>query len=96
MSVSLDKTHELLYFLAVITDAGTPEVKVHHLTLTHDDGYDDLVNGMHDKQRAISGSELVSAVAIDRSAAYTEARRGGSDTEMFNRWCEQEDAKHRP
>ncbi|OEJ21041.1 hypothetical protein [Streptomyces subrutilus] len=91
MSVSLEKKPQLLHFLAITTDAGTPAAKVHRLTLTPaDTTYDDVVNDMHVEMRAIEGAEIHNVIAVDRSSAYAAARLGEIDEELFSAWLEQD------
>ncbi|MFG2986169.1 hypothetical protein ACGFYQ_33795 [Streptomyces sp. NPDC048258] len=91
MSVSLDKTPQLLFFLAIVTDPGTPDAKVHRLTLTPaDNTYDDVVNEMNLQTRAVNNGELVCVIAADRSAGYTAALLGEADDELWSKWLEQD------
>ncbi|MER7952021.1 hypothetical protein ABTY59_31985 [Streptomyces sp. NPDC096079] len=90
MAVSLDKTPQLLFFLAVVTDAGTDRAEVHSLLLTRDADYDSQVDYMHVQRDMVDGGELVCVVAGDRSEAYREARRGDCNEELMSRWIDQE------
>lgn len=91
MSVSLEKTPQLLFFLAITTGAGTPDAKVHRLALTPaDTTYDDVVNDMNLETRAIQGVELHCVIAADRSSGYAEAVKGESNEALFSAWLDQE------
>lgn len=93
MAVTLDKTAQLLFFLAVVAHPGTENAKVHNLVLTHDeDGYEDRLAALGAEARAIEGGEMHIVIAGDRSAAYAAARNGGTGEELLNQWLDQQGA----
>ncbi|MCD9903195.1 hypothetical protein LUR56_31080 [Streptomyces sp. MT29] len=64
MAVTLTKTPQLHLFLATVTNTGTDTARVHHLLLTHDQGYDDQVSRMHDLTNATPGATLVASSPV--------------------------------
>lgn len=90
MAVSLDKTAQLRFFLAVVAYPGTGNAKVHNLVLTHEDGYDALLEKLDHQARAVDGGEMHIVIAGDRSAGYAAALQGGTGEEMLDKWLAQE------
>ncbi|MCG8970955.1 hypothetical protein, partial [Streptomyces sp. CL12-4] len=82
--VTLAKTPQLHFFLAVVAHPGTDHAKVHNLRLTHEDGYDALLDELDRQARAIDGGEMHIVIAGDRSAAYTDALQGGTREELLD------------
>ncbi|MFG2408831.1 hypothetical protein ACGFR8_31695 [Streptomyces brevispora] len=94
MAVTLAKTPQLHFFLAVVSNQGTDSAHVHALLLTRQNGYANQVDLMHLQARAVNGGELVCIVAGDRSAAYADARQGECNEELMTAWIDQQITAH--
>ncbi|MEU1275638.1 hypothetical protein [Streptomyces sp. NPDC005799] len=88
--VTLDKTPQLLFFLAVVAHPGTEDAKVHNLVLTQEeDSYDKRLAELDLQARAIEGGEMHIVIAGDHSAAYAAALQGGTSEELLDQWLGQ-------
>ncbi|MFI5990349.1 hypothetical protein ACIBAC_00645 [Streptomyces sp. NPDC051362] len=80
----------LLWFLAVVTDPGTPSARVHELVIAEDAEYDDQCNAAHRRAREIDGASVEILFAGDRSEAYAVARTGQDFDAMCDLWFAQQ------
>ncbi|MFB8120588.1 hypothetical protein ACFQ6U_14110 [Streptomyces sp. NPDC056465] len=88
--VTLAKTPQVLFFLAVVAHPGTENAKVHRLALTKEESYDALLQEVDLEARAIDGGEYHIVIAGDRSAAHTAALQGGTSEAMLDLWLNQQ------
>ncbi|MEU6462200.1 hypothetical protein [Streptomyces sp. NPDC046976] len=91
MAITLDKSPQLLFFLAVVAHPGTDHAKVHSLVLSQEEhSYERQLEALDLQARAIEGGELHIVIAGDRSAAYTAARTGGTSEGLLDQWLGQQ------
>ncbi|MFF4543692.1 hypothetical protein ACFY1J_05505 [Streptomyces sp. NPDC001406] len=90
MPVSLNKTPQLLFFLAVVAYPGTEKSKVYRVTLARDEDYDALLEELHGLAAVVEAGELCIVIAGDRSAAYAAAHQGSTSEAMLDKWLGQQ------